>query len=93
MFSFAPIWAHFFIDKGGNMIKKYLILAICGLIFGAFIYGRGIGVEKCKLEMAVKNNEFLQQQTKQRKKINAEVYHTNMRDVRRVLRAKYTIAE
>lgn len=93
MFSFAPIWAHFFIDKWGNMIKKYLILAICGLIFGAFIYGRSIGVEKCKMQMAVKNNEFLQQQTKQRKKINAEVYHTNMRDVRRVLHTKYTIAE
>ena len=78
---------------GVVMMKIYLILAICGGICGVFIFGYSIGIERCKMQMAVTNNEFLQQQTKQREKINVEIYHTNMRDVRRVLHTKYTIAE
>ena len=75
------------------MTKTYLCIAICGLIFGAYIFGRTISNEKCKTKIATSNSEFLQQQNVQKEKINVEVYNTNMRDIRNILRAKYTIAE
>ena len=75
------------------MIKTYLIIAICGLIFAAYTLGASRGSAKCQARAAQQTINTITTQQIKTEKINAETYHTNLRDIRRILHEKYTIAE
>lgn len=74
-------------------MRFYIILMICALVFGAYFSGRAVGRvemrEKCKVSGAVQYVQTI----KQREKVNEQTNHTAVRDIRRILREKYTIAE
>jgi len=75
-------------------MRYFYIFGLVGaLVFGAYLAGRANGAARVRAEYA---NAALRAQTqsiKQQEKINAEVFNTNLGDIRRVLREKYTIAE
>lgn len=75
------------------MIKTYLIIAICGLIFAAYTLGASHSTAKCNQRAAQQTINTITTQQIKTEKINAEIYHTGMRDIRRILHEKYTIAE
>lgn len=75
------------------MMKTYLIIAVCGIIFGAYILGASRGSAKCQARAAQQTINTITTQQIKTEKINAETYHTNLRDIRRILHDKYTIAE
>ena len=52
-----------------------------------------IGRSKCVADMSANTVQIAQQQLKKQEEINVEIYRTNVRDIRDILRAKYTIAE
>ncbi len=75
------------------MTKLYFIIALCGLEIAIYTYAWNQGIAKCRRE---NTQQFINQITEQNKKqriLDVEIYHTNLRDIRRVLREKYTIAE
>lgn len=74
-------------------MKIYFICAVALLIGGAFYMGGRIARTECISEVATaQTNEFIIQLNTQRQ-IDEKTFHTGMRDVRRVLRTKYTIAD
>jgi len=79
------------------MNKLYLIIAVGGVICGAYVCGANIADAKCRAKTVQQNFAELQKyqnQISQIKRKNHEtVYKTGVRDVRRILRDKYTISE
>lgn len=74
-------------------MKIYLIAAMAAFILFAFCTGVRVGDLQC-LHRAARQNATAQQTIiQQQVKTHAETMHTGMRDIRRVLREKYTIAE
>ena len=74
-------------------MKIYLIAAMAAFIFFAFYAGVRIGTLGCERGVAraitTQQKQIIQHQVK----INEKTMHTGMRDIRRILREKYTIAE
>ncbi len=63
------------------------------MIVGAYFYGTKIGNSKCEIlnfQNQIKTTEQIQQNERI---LNDTVYKTGVRDIRRILRDKYTIAE
>ena len=75
------------------MTKHYIIAAIIVCIITIYLFGRHIGVTKCNQELVAATIQQTEIHNQKKEKINAEVYHTGVRDIRRVLREKYTIAD
>lgn len=75
------------------MLKLYLGAAAVAIVGGAYWVGLRLGDEKCRTNVA-QNAIIVQNKiTKATDKINEEILHTAVRDIRDVLRAKYTIAD
>ena len=74
-------------------MKTYLIAAVAAFIFFAFCAGGRIGALKCERNSARDNVNIQHNIYQHQVKINEETMHTGMRDIRRILREKYTIAE
>ena len=76
-------------------MKMYLFIfmAVCTAIF--FSYGAGVRVGREKCNALTEHNVASQQSEliKTMETINAETFNTGVRDIRNVLREKYTIAE
>ncbi len=74
---------------------KYIYVVIACVAFVAFAYlaGRANGVQRCRADCIGDVARMQSQLIKQEEKINAETLNTGVADIRRVLRAKYTIAE
>lgn len=74
-------------------MKIYLIATVTAFILFAFAAGARIGTLRCERGMAQsatqQQNHIIQHQVQ----INEKTLHTGMRDIRRILREKYTIAE
>ena len=72
-------------------------LWFCGLgaAISAALYfcGRGVGTARCRMDMAVQSAQTQIQIIKRVEQINENVYRTNLGDIRRIMREKYTIAE
>lgn len=79
--------------KGIRMTKIYLYGAIIAVLMGIYLIGHHVGRTKCTQEIITKTIEHNQTQTIKKEKINAETYRTGMRDIRDILRTKYTIAD
>ena len=75
------------------MIKTYLIILICAIIFGVYFYGKSIGISKCENQNLQNQIITTEQNKKDERIINDTVYKTGLGDIRRILRDKYTIAE
>lgn len=74
-------------------MKIYLMAALSAFIFFAFCAGVRVGVLQCQRNTARQNATAQQTIIQQQVTTHAETMHTGMRDIRRVLREKYTIAE
>ena len=59
----------------------------------AYIAGCRVGMARCRANVAVQSMNTYVQIIKNKEKINAETNHTAVRDIRRVLREKYTISQ
>lgn len=76
-------------------MKTYLFVFMAGAtaIFFSYVAGVRMGREKCRTDV-VQNMGAIQSETiKIMGNINAETFNTGVRDIRRVLYEKYTIAE
>jgi len=74
-------------------MKNYLILAVVVIIAGAYFFGARIGRAKCAVANArAQTNEIINITDIQRN-TDEKVFNTGVRDIRRVLCEKYTIAE
>lgn len=74
-------------------MKIYLIAAVAAFILFAFYAGVRIGTLGCERGAS---RAAITQQTRiiqHQEQINEKTMHTGMRDIRRILREKYTIAE
>ena len=75
------------------MTKLYLIMLICIIFFGAFFYGKNVGVSKCEKQYLQNQINITEQQNTNERLINETVYKTGVADIRRILRDKYSITE
>jgi len=75
------------------MSKLYLCGVILAAVIAAWCAGAVIGRAKCMENVANRAAVNSQQQIAKKEKINAEIYRTGVRDIRDILRAKYTIAD
>ena len=75
------------------MTKIYLIVLMCATIVGAYFYGKSVGVAQCEKQYLQNQINTTQQQKINERVINETVYKTGVRDIRRILRDKYTITE
>lgn len=71
----------------------YLPLTIAVMVLLAFVAGRSVGAARCRANVATQSAQAQIQIIKQTEKINENVLRTNLGDIRRVMREKYTIAE
>ena len=74
-------------------MRVYVFMMILALVLGAYFAGCAVGrtksKEKCTETVAV---QYVQT-VKQIEKINEQTNHTAVRDIRRILHEKYTIAQ
>ncbi len=82
-----------FLIKVFIMARLYLIMLICAIITGAFFYGKTIGKSKCEIQNFQNQINQTEQIQQNKRNLNETVYKTGVRDIRRILRDKYTIAE
>ena len=75
------------------MNKIYFIVLISAFVFGAYFYGLNITNAKCREKQSQNNLIEIQQIERNKRIIRDTVYKTGVRDIRRILRDKYTIAE
>lgn len=81
------MWGNF-----ANM-KKYLVGATVIIVAGAYFFGARIARIKCVAAGARAQSNEIINITNTKRATDEKVFNTGMRDVRRILRAKYTIAE
>ncbi len=75
------------------MMRIYIIALVGIMCAGAYFAGRVVGRVSARAECNTVATTKYVQTVKQREKINDQTNHTAVRDIRRVLREKYTIAE
>jgi len=79
------------------MNKLYLFLAVCALVCGAYFYGMNLADAKCRAHFSQQNLQSIQnyqnQIMKNKRQTDEIIYKTSVRDIRRVLRDKYSIAD
>jgi len=75
------------------MIKLYLTILICAIVCGAFFYGKNVGTSECEMKKLHNQIDTTEQYQIKERNINDKVYKTGLRDIRRILHDKYTIAE
>ena len=74
-------------------MQKYLIIAVCAMVFGAYFFGARIAREKCVADGANAQTNEIINNVKLLRSANEKTVHTNVRDIRDILRRKYTITE
>lgn len=75
------------------MNKIYFVMIASAIILGAYFYGVNITNVKCRERQANNNISEIQHIENNKRIIHDTVYKTGVRDIRRILRDKYTIAE
>ncbi len=71
----------------------YMLSFVVVCLIGAYVAGTRVGMARCRANTATQSINAYVQTMKQMEKINEKTNHTAVRDIRRVLREKYTIAE
>jgi len=75
------------------MVKFYLIAAIIFMVIGAYLTGAHVARIKCRTEAANAQTTEIINISKMQRNTDDKVFHTGMRDIRRIMRTKYTIAD
>lgn len=71
----------------------FMFMAMCVAIFFSYVVGVRVGRVQCNAHTARANAAHQSEIIKLQEKINAETFNIGLRDIRRILREKYTIAE
>jgi len=74
-------------------MQKYLIIAVCAMVVGAYFFGARIAREKCVADGANAQTHEIVNSRNILRKANEKTLNTGVRDIRDILRRKYTIAE
>ncbi len=74
-------------------MRIYIIVMVALMLMGAYLLGTRVGMARCRANAAVQSMNAYVQIIKDKEKINAETNHTAVRDIRRILRKKYTISQ
>lgn len=69
-----------------------LIMVVVGIFF-SFWMGTRVGRVQCNAQIAQANATYQSEIINLKEKINAETFNVGLRDIRRILREKYSIAE
>ena len=84
----------FFVFMGGGMKKYFVIAAMCaGACAGAYWAGGRVASQKCATQIAEIRAEQQSVNLENMVNVNEKVFNTGVRDIRRILRTEYTIAE
>ena len=74
-------------------MQKYLFIAVCAMVLGAYWFGTRIAREKCVADSANAQKDEIINSGNIVRMANEKTVHTGVRDIRDILRRKYTIAE
>ena len=74
-------------------MQKYLIIAVCAMVLCAYFFGARIAREKCVADGANAQTGEIINNVNMVRNANEKTLHTGVRDIRDILRQKYTIAE
>lgn len=77
---------------GANM-KHYLIVAVVMIVAGAYFFGTRIGRMRCAIDSARAQSGEITNIIDIKRNTDEKVFNTGVGDIRRILHAKYTIAE
>lgn len=77
----------------GKCMKIYFAAIIAAFVLCAYLVGVRVGRADCSANVARAASRDTARVIQKTGEINAEVYNTAAGDIRRILRAKYTIAE
>ena len=77
---------------GVNM-KKYLVMATVAIVAAAYFFGLRIGRMQCAVNAARAQSTEMINISDMKRNADDKTFNTGVGDIRRVLRAKYTIAE
>lgn len=75
------------------MTKIYLIVAIVSMVVGAYFMGVRVTQVKCRANVATAQTADMVQFMNLNRISDEKVFNTGMRDIRGILRQKYTIAD
>lgn len=75
------------------MAKLYVFIGFVCVVLGAYWVGRHVGKTQCNMHVAEMHMESQGQVIRAMENIDVEMAGTGVRDIRRILREKYTIAE
>lgn len=79
---------------GGRMKKYFVVAAMCaGVCAGAYWAGGRVASQKCATQIAEIRAEQQSVNLENMVNVNEKVFNTGVRDIRRILRTEYTIAE
>ena len=74
-------------------MRIYLIIALSCIVEGAYLLGTQVANRKCELRAALNQTYEIIQKISMQRETDEKVYNTGVRDIRRILHTKYTIAE
>lgn len=74
-------------------MKQYLIIAAVAIVAGAFFMGVRIGRMRCTIDSARAQSNEMTNIFDIKRNTDEKVFNTGVRDIRRILHTKYTIAE
>ena len=76
-------------------MKKYFVIAAmgAGVCAGAYWAGGRVASQKCATQIAEIRAEQQSVNLENMVNVNEKVFNTGVRDIRRILRTEYTIAE
>lgn len=75
------------------MNKLYFWWVAVAIAAALYLCGRSVGMARCRADIAHRSVQTQIQIIKQSEDINETVLRTNLGDIRRVMRERYTIAE
>ena len=75
------------------MVKFYLVVAIIFMVMGAYFAGAHVARIKCRADLANAQTTEIINISKIQRNTDDKVFHTGLHDIRRIMHAKYTIAD
>ena len=75
------------------MMKIYAVIAMGAVCAVFYFYGVNVGNSKCKIQNFQEQINATEKNNQKQRILNDTVYKTGVRDIRNILRDKYTIAE
>ena len=72
---------------------RFYLVAVVVVIVGAYWSGWRVATERCQRTVVDATVQKQNQIMKMQERVNAEVFNRGVDDIRRILRAQYTIAE